>query len=91
MNIFYGSLPKDEFNTVNEVADNAIPDVTTASKYADRIYAFYRSGILTGSDAAGTFNPLSNITRSEVAAILTRLYDIDARRKITLNAQKEQK
>ena len=33
------------------------------------------AGILTGSDAKGTFNPTSSIKRSEVAAILNRMFD----------------
>ena len=50
----------------------------------DRIYTFYRAGILTGSDAAGTFHPASTIVRSEAAAILVRMYDASYRVNITL-------
>jgi hypothetical protein len=66
------------------VADNAIPDVKMGDKYADEIYEFYRAGILTGNDAAGTFAPDSNIKRSEVAAILIRMFDVSARQSVTL-------
>ena len=53
--------------------------------YASEIYTFYRAGILTGSDAQGTFNPDSSIKRSEVAAILIRMYDANARQAVTLS------
>jgi len=66
------------------VADNAIPDVKMNDAFADEIYTFYRAGILTGSDAKGTFHPDSSIKRSEVAAILIRMYDTTARQSVTL-------
>ena len=84
VNIFYGAIAESEYAVINEVADDAIPDVKLGDPYAERIYAFYRAGILVGSDAAGTFNPESNIQRSEVAAILTRMLNAEARRSITL-------
>lgn len=68
----------------NKVADDAIPDVKMHDQSAEEIYAFYRAGILTGSDAEGRFYPESHIKRSEVAAILVRMYDIDARQSIEL-------
>lgn len=83
--IFAKSLEEGCFEGYNQVADNAIPDVKMTDKNADAIYTFYRAGILTGSDGAGTFNPASSIKRSEVAAILIRMYDTSARQAITLN------
>ena len=41
----------------------------------------YRSGVLTGSDAFGTFYPNNNISRAEAAAILARIA-IPAERKV---------
>lgn len=82
--IFYAALPNSEYAVINEVADHAIPDVSLNAKSAKEIYAFYRAGILVGSDNEGTFNPESNIIRSEVAAILTRMFDGSARKTITL-------
>lgn len=82
--IFSKSLEEGCFEGWNEVADNAIPDVKMTDKNADAIYTFYRAGILTGSDAKGTFNPATSIKRSEVAAILVRMYDTSARQAITL-------
>ena len=51
--------------------------------YASEIYEFYRAGILVGSNG-GYFKPNDNIKRSEVAAILVRMYDTSARQSITL-------
>ena len=63
---------------------NSIPDVKSSDAYADEIFAFYRAGILTGSDRLGTFHPESSLKRSEAAAILVRLYDATQRQYITL-------
>ena len=68
-----------QLNTVN-----SIPDVKAGDAYADEIFAFYRAGILTGSDRLGTFHPESSLKRSEAAAILVRLYDATQRQYITL-------
>ena len=68
--------------TINTV--NNIPDVKSGDAYADEIFAFYRAGILTGSDRLGTFHPESSLKRSEAAAILVRLYDASQRQYITL-------
>ena len=73
VHILHGAL--DEYEAMNAISDNAIPDVKTGDAYADEIYDFYRAGILTGSNAQGTFHPESSIKRSEVAAILIRMYD----------------
>ena len=83
VHIFSGALL--DAAAINTVADNKIPDVKTTDKYGAEIYTFYRAGITVGSDAAGTFHPASSIKRSEVAAILQRMYDTAARKGITLN------
>ena len=83
--IFRASMPSSEFPVINEVSDGKIPDVAMNADGAAQIYDFYRAGILVGSDTLGTFNPDSNIVRSEVAAILTRIFDNTARKTITLN------
>ena len=51
------------------------------------VYRLYRAGILTGNDAYGTFAPYTNIQRSEVAAIISRVIDASQRKHIQL-AQK---
>ena len=82
VHIFYGAM--SYYSQWNFVADNAVPDVKLGDKYASEIYTFYRAGILTGNDAAGTFAPNSSIKRSEVAAILSRMYDSSVRKYISL-------
>ncbi|MEA4895755.1 MAG: S-layer homology domain-containing protein [Oscillospiraceae bacterium] len=82
--IFYASLPISEYTQKNSISDNAIPDVTLTSANASPIYSFYRAGILIGSDSSGTFYPDNSIKRSEVAAVLTRMFEKDSRQSITL-------
>lgn len=77
VHILYGTMP--DYLAINAVADNAIPDVKMADACASEIYTFYRAGILTGSDGNGTFYPTNTIKRSEVAAILFRMFDAGAR------------
>lgn len=84
VSVFYSALPTSEYPEKNSVADNAIPDVKLTSNYAAQIYAFYRTGILDGNDAIGTFNPGANILRSEVTAIMTRMFEKDMRLSFTL-------
>lgn len=82
--IFYQTLPANEFNAINDVAIGQIPDVTGAESYADVVYCLYNAGIVGGSDARGTFHPNSNIQRSEVAAIATRIVDPSVRKTVSL-------
>ena len=77
VHIFHAAT--DDLREMNTVADNAIPDVKTGDAFAVEIYDFYRAGVLTGSDANGTFHPTDSIKRSEVAAILIRMYDSSTR------------
>ena len=83
VHIFHGA--EEAYKAINTVADNAIPDVKTTDKFAPEIYEFYRAGILTGSDAKGTFHSASTIKRSEAAAILLRMFEASARKSIILN------
>ena len=69
--IFSNSLPETELAAVNTV--NSLPDVTNATAYSAEIFTLYRAGVLAGSDAAGTFNPGSSVTRAEAAAIISRV------------------
>ena len=83
VHIFHGA--EEAYKAINTVADNAIPDVKATDKFAAEIYEFYRAGILTGSDAKGTFHSASTIKRSEAAAILLRMFEASARKRIILN------
>ena len=82
VHIFHGA--EEAYKAINTVANNAIPDVKATDKFAPEIYEFYRAGILTGSDAKGTFHSASTIKRSEAAAILLRMFEASARVSIDL-------
>ena len=75
--IFANALPAAELATQNTVT--ALPDVNSATSYEEEIIMLYQAGVLTGSDDKGTFNPQSNISRAEAAAIITRVILPDAR------------
>ena len=82
--IFYASMPESEYAVKNTVGDGRIPDVSMSHKNAKEIYAFYRAGILVGADAAGNAYPDRGLMRSEVAAVINRMYEAGARKSITL-------
>ena len=82
VHIFHGA--ESTYKAINQVADDAIPDVKNGDAFASDIYEFYRAGILTGSDAKGTFHSASTIKRSEAAAILLRMFEAAARVSIDL-------
>ena len=82
VHVFHGAM--DSYKAINTVKDNAIPDVKTNDAYADEIYDFYRAGILTGSNGAGSFNGKTAIKRSEVATILIRMFDESLRMNVAL-------
>lgn len=84
ISIFHAALPASEFPQINTVGDNRIPDVKLSDANASQIYAFYRAGVVNGSDGAGSFFPASNIRRSEVATLVTRMFEKDARVSISL-------
>jgi len=79
MQIFANALPDDAYAQINDVPDGSIPDVPMDYPGAAAIYKLYRAGILQGNDATHKCSPDNNIRRSEVAAILTRMMNPDAR------------
>jgi hypothetical protein len=80
MFIFAHALPDSALPGINIVLDGAIPDVPMTNPQAAEIYKLYRAGIVQGVDTVThSCNPGSNIKRSEVAAILTRMMDGGAR------------
>ena len=81
-NIIYSSLPADTWTRINTI--DKLPDVKWDDWFATPVLALYNAGILTGSDQYGTFRPSSNITRSEVATIVTRVAIPQTRRQFTL-------
>lgn len=83
-NLFAKTLPENDLKAINRIDDNAIPDVKYDTALDKNIYKLYRAGILTGSDKLGTFNPSTNIKRSEVATIVMRMANQSLRQGITL-------
>ena len=81
--IIRAAFPDKALSQINAMKADAIPDVPSKPDNAD-IYTLYGAGILTGSDAKGTFLPNSNIRRSEVAAIAVRMVDTTQRKTFTL-------
>jgi len=81
MEIFANCMELPEINYIEE---GSIPDVKSTAAFAPAVYKLYRAGILTGVDADHNCNPYDNIKRSEVAAILTRMMDEDARKEFTM-------
>ena len=69
--LFAAALPAEYFGAINEI--KGIPDVKKTDKYAKDILMLYNAGVVLGSDAEVTFNPNSDIKRSEVAAIINRV------------------
>ena len=98
MDIFSRALPDKPVLTgakgleaINAVADGAIPDVPMTHPQAEAIYKLYRAGIVTGSDKEHNCKPNTNIRRSEVAAILTRMMHAESRQSFTLGEAAEPK
>ena len=68
--VFASSVPPEALKEINVVS--SIRDVNAATAYDAEIFALYRAGVVTGySDFS--FQPLSTISRSECAAIISRL------------------
>ena len=76
-----GTKPLDAINTVE---DSAMPDVPMTHPQASSIYKLYRAGVVQGSDKQYSCKPNTNIRRSEVAAILTRMVYADKRLSFTV-------
>lgn len=89
--IMANALPASALNAINAVADGAIPDVPSGSASYDAIYRLYRAGILTGSDAKGTFYPDTPINRASVAAIVARMAIPSMRKSVTIQPPSQPK
>lgn len=77
--IIASAFPPEALIKLNDISDGEIPDVSTDMPSSEAVYTLYRAGILTGNDDAGTFAPYSEIHRSEVAAIVSRMVVPDMR------------
>ena len=81
--ILAAALPDEALPAINSVTK--LPDLDANATYAAAVLKLYNAGILTGSDAAGSFKPASTIQRSEVATIVTRMADKSLRKTFTLS------
>ena len=82
--VFYNALPQSEYAVLNDIADGAVPDVAVTDAFAREIYAFYRAGILAGYTNTPeyqehAFAADTTISRAEVAAIMSRMFDAGTR------------
>lgn len=76
------ALPEAELQPINSTALSQIPDVKATASYADEVLLFYKAGIVNGKDSTLKFEPDSNITRAETAAIISRMIDSSLRKKV---------
>lgn len=74
-----GVLPEDTLAAVNDIS------VVIDSADADVVH-FYRAGILSGTDAYGTFRGEDPLTRGAAAAMLARI--VDPRQRLTFTPKK---
>lgn len=88
--IIASAFPTEALTEINALSNNAVPDVTLGMSCGDAVYTLYRAGVLTGNDAMGTFAPFSNIKRSEVAAIISRMVNPEERIVLNWSASEEQ-
>ena len=78
------ALPESALQEINTIGDGEIPDVSADDPAASEVYRLYRAGVLTGNDIYGTFAPDSEIKRSEVAAVISRMAYRSLRREVAL-------
>lgn len=87
--IVASAFPAEALKQINDIANGEVPDVSMGMTCSKAVYTLYRAGILTGNDNFGTFAPYSNIRRSEVAAILSRMADPETRVRFDLTEDEE--
>ncbi|MEA4989143.1 MAG: S-layer homology domain-containing protein [Anaerovorax sp.] len=80
--LFSHSLPQTALKAINHITE--LPDIKTSDSYHDSILYLYNAGILSGSDDFGTFYPNKQITRAEIAVLLTRMVIPSERKKLSL-------
>ena len=80
--IFAATLPDIAYGAINTLVNDSIPDYPTASSRGTAIYKLYRAGIICG-DSSRRFYPTRQISRAEVAAIVTRMMNAQARKIVT--------
>ena len=81
------ALPDEALTPLNRITDGAIPDVAESYSYGPAVYKLYRAGVLTGADDNGSFLPGRTVRRAEVATIIMRILNADARERFGLSAE----
>ena len=76
-----GDLPK-----INNIDNNIFPDFGACSVSGAKITKLYAAGVLTGNDEYGTFEPYSDLKRSEISAMAVRIADSAQRVKKTFKS-----
>lgn len=69
-------VPEAQLSAINAIT--ALPDTDDAN-----ILSFYNAGILTGTDAYGTFSGSKSLTRAECATMVARIVDSSLRQTFT--------
>ena len=88
--IFAFALPSEWYEEPNAAlvttayaSGDFIADVTLKTPYRSEILMMYRRGLLSGMNAAGSFCPDRSVSRAEIAALLTRVIEPEARLTLT--------
>ncbi len=84
--IFAFALPEEWYEDINAAlvtsgvaSGEFIADVTEKTPYRSEILLMYRRGLLSGMDEKGSFYPERSVSRAEIAALLTRVVEPEAR------------
>ncbi len=85
--LFSRALPAEFLPAINNIA--SVPDVPAGLFFEQAVLGFYNAGVLNGNDKAGTFLPMSTITRMRASAILARIALPEERIKFTIPTPKE--
>lgn len=87
--ILGNSLPFAEFENIN-MSITQVADMSNTDNYYNEVIMLYRAGVLTGKDAMGNFAPTENITRGEMATVIYRIANKEARLSVTINTVNEE-
>ncbi len=84
--ILGNALPFSNYENINtDITD--VPDMVNTDSYYNEVIMLYRAGVLTGKDTLGNFAPTENITRAEMAAVMYRIANSEARIKADIKKQ----
>ncbi len=85
--LFANALPQEFYPAKNNIT--YIQDVPENLVFHNQVLLFYNAGILNGNDSAGTFLPMSAITRKRAAVILSRTALPQERLSFSLSEKKQ--